>query len=304
MRSLILSSILMLCPSPESPGFRLLTLVVDGVSLGSLLALGAVGLTLVYGILRLPNFAQGDLITWGAYLTLVGIQYLHLPWGAAIVLSGVISSALLLLLDRIVWRPLRSQRANSTTFMITSIGLALVLRNLVTLLWGVDNQTYGLPLAEPIPLFCLPILYYRLMILGVVGLVLLGLHYLLQQTRWGKAMRAVADNADLAAVTGINVERIVTYTWIVVGILTAIAGGLYGLVTVVRPSMGWFLILPLFAAVILGGIGNPYGAIVGALAIGISQEVSTYWLDNEYKLVVALAIMLLILLIRPQGLFG
>lgn len=293
----------MQCPSPESPWFHLLTLAVDGVSLGSILALGAVGLTLVYGILRLPNFAQGDLVTWGAYLTLLGVQRFQLPWGAAIVLSGGLSTILVLLLDRLVWLPLRLQRANATTFMISSIGLALVLRNLVTLIWGVDNQTYGLPLAEPIRIFCLSILYYRLIIVGLGGLILLGLHYLLQQTRWGKAMRAVADDAELAAVTGIDVERIVTYTWILVGILTAIGGGLYGLVTVVRPSMGWFLILPLFASVILGGIGNPYGAIVGALAIGVSQEISTYWLPNEYKLVVALGIMLLILLVRPQGLF-
>lgn len=291
------------CPSPDSPWFQFLTLTIDGLSLGSLLALGAVGLTLVYGILRLPNFAQGDLVTWGAYLTLLGVQRLQLPWGAAIVLSGALSAVLVVGIDRLIWLPLRQQQATSTTSMITSIGLALVLRNLVTLIWGVDNQTYGLPLAEPIELFCLPILYYRLIIVGVVALILVGLHYLLQQTRWGKAMRAVADDPDLAAVTGINVEQVVTYTWIVVGVLTAIAGGLYGLVTVVRPSMGWFLILPLFAAVILGGIGNPYGAIVGALAIGLSQEVSTYWLPNEYKLVVALGIMLLILLVRPQGLF-
>ena len=133
------------CPSPDSPWFQFLTLTIDGLSLGSLLALGAVGLTLVYGILRLPNFAQGDLVTWGAYLTLLGVQRLQLPWGAAIVLSGALSTVLVVGIDRLIWLPLRRQRATSTTSMITSIGLALVLRNLVTLIWGWLIKPMGCP---------------------------------------------------------------------------------------------------------------------------------------------------------------
>jgi neutral amino acid transport system permease protein len=132
---------------------------------------------------------------------------------------------------------------------------------------------------------------------------MLGLHFLLQNTKIGKAMRAVADDLDLARVSGINVERIVLYTWLLAGSFTAIAGGMYGLITAVRPNMGWFLILPMFASVILGGIGNPYGAIAGALIIGIAQEVSTYWIPTEYKLAVALGIMVLVLILKPQGLF-
>lgn len=292
----------MLCPPADSALFRLIELTVDGLALGSLMALGAVGLTLIYGILRLPNFAHGDLMTWGAYFTLLGIQW-HLPLGGAFLLSVALSLLLVMAIDRLVWLPLRSQGANSPTFMISSIGLALVLRNSILLLWGAENQTYGLPLAEPIALFCIPIVFYRLLILGLAIVILTGLQYLLHHTTLGKAMRAVADNAELAAVTGINVDRIILYTWILAGGLTALGGGLYGLVTVVRPSMGWFLVLPLFAAVILGGIGNPYGAIVGAVAIGVVQEVSTFWLPNEYKLIVALGMMLLVLLVRPQGLF-
>jgi len=129
------------------------------------------------------------------------------------------------------------------------------------------------------------------------------LHYLLQNTRIGKAMRAVADDVDLARVTGIDVERVILWTWIIAGALTALSGGMLGLVQAVRPNMGWFLILPLFASVILGGIGNPYGAIAGALVIGVAQEVSTYFLRTEYKLAVALLIMVLVLLFRPQGIF-
>jgi neutral amino acid transport system permease protein len=116
-------------------------------------------------------------------------------------------------------------------------------------------------------------------------------------------MRAVADNLDLARVTGINVDRVIIWTWVIAGTLTALGGSMLGLVEGVRPNMGWFLILPMFASVILGGIGNPYGAIAGALVIGIAQEVSTYWLPTAYKLGVALVIMVLVLLFRPQGLF-
>jgi neutral amino acid transport system permease protein len=128
-------------------------------------------------------------------------------------------------------------------------------------------------------------------------------YFLLQNSKIGKAMRAVADNIDLARVSGINVERVVLWTWIITGTLTAFAGGMYGLITAVRPNMGWFLILPMFASVILGGIGNPYGAIAGALVIGLAQELSVPLLGSQYKLGVALLIMVLILFIRPQGLF-
>ena len=129
------------------------------------------------------------------------------------------------------------------------------------------------------------------------------LHYLLQNTKIGKAMRAVADNIDLARVSGINVDSVVIWTWVIAGTLTALGGSMYGLITAVRPNMGWFLILPMFASVILGGIGNPYGAIAAALVIGITQEISTPLLGSQYKQGVGLSIMILVLLIRPKGLF-
>ncbi|MDJ0744302.1 MAG: branched-chain amino acid ABC transporter permease [Xenococcaceae cyanobacterium MO_167.B27] len=151
----------------------------------------------------------------------------------------------------------------------------------------------------------LRIAYYRVVGIVLAVIAITALHFLLQKTKVGKAMRAVADNIDLARVSGINVERVVLWTWIITGILTALAGGIYGLITAVRPNMGWFLILPMFASVILGGIGNVYGAIAGALIIGVAQELSTSipFLGSEYKLGVALFIMVLILFIRPQGLF-
>ncbi len=281
---------------------QLAQLIVNGIAVGSIIALAAVGLTLTYGILRLANFAHGDFLTLGAYLTLLANGFGLNIWLAVIL--GVVGTILAVLLtEKLLWSPMRDRRASSTTLIIISIGLALFLRNGIILFWGGGNQNYDLPVASAVSLFGIRIAYYRLIVVGLALLVILGLHYLLQNTKIGKAMRAVADDIDLARVSGIDVDQVVIWTWVIAGSLTALGGGMYGLITAVRPNMGWFLILPMFAAVILGGIGNPYGAIAGALIIGVAQEVSTYWLPTEYKLGVALLIMVLVLLVRPQGLF-
>jgi neutral amino acid transport system permease protein len=281
---------------------QLAQLLVNGIAVGSIIALAAVGLTLTYGILRLANFAHGDFLTLGAYLTLLANGFGINIWLAVVL--GIVGTILAVLLtEKLLWSPMRDRRASSTTLIIISIGLALFLRNGIILFWGGGNQNYDLPVAAAVNLFGIRIAYYRLIVVGLAILAILGLHYLLQNTKIGKAMRAVADDIDLARVSGINVDQVVIWTWVIAGSLTALSGGMYGLITAVRPNMGWFLILPMFAAVILGGIGNPYGAIAGALVIGIAQEVSTYWLPTEYKLGVALLIMVLVLLVRPQGLF-
>lgn len=277
-------------------------LFINGISLGSIIALAAVGLTLTYGILRLANFAHGDIMTLGAYLTLLanslGINiWLSMLLGAIATIAGVLLS------EKLLWSPMRARRATSTTLIIISIGLALFLRNGIILLWGGSNQRYNIPIAEALTFGNIRIPFYDIVVIGLAVGAILGLHYLLQNTKIGKAMRAVADNIDLARVSGINVDRVVIWTWVLAGGLTALGGSMLGLVEAVRPNMGWFLILPMFASVILGGIGNPYGAIAGALVISVAQEVSTYWLRTEYKLGVALVIMVLVLLFRPQGLF-
>ncbi|HEY9749889.1 MAG TPA: branched-chain amino acid ABC transporter permease [Allocoleopsis sp.] len=281
---------------------QLAQLLVNGIAVGSIIALAAVGLTLTYGILRLANFAHGDFLTLGAYFTLLANSFGINIWLSVVL--GIIGTVLAVLLtEKLLWSPMRDRRASSTTLIIISIGLALFLRNGIILFWGGGNQNYDLPVAAAVNVLGIRIAYYRLIVVGLAILAILGLHYLLQNTKIGKAMRAVADDIDLARVSGINVDQVVIWTWVIAGSLTALGGGMYGLITAVRPNMGWFLILPMFAAVILGGIGNPYGAIAGALVIGIAQEVSTYWLPTEYKLGVALLIMVLVLLVRPQGLF-
>ncbi|WP_416669212.1 branched-chain amino acid ABC transporter permease [Egbenema bharatensis] len=281
---------------------QLLQLLINGIFVGSIIALAAVGLTLTYGILRLANFAHGDLMTLGAYFALVAnLQGLNI-W-LAIGIGAVGTIAVALLTEKLIWKPMRDRRAAATTLIIISIGLALFLRNGIILIWGAANQRYNLPVVPALNLLGLRIPQNRIMVFVLAVVVIVALHGLLQHTKIGKAMRAVADNVDLARVSGINVEQVVVWTWVLAAGLTAVGGGMYGLITAVRPNMGWLQILPMFAAVILGGIGNPYGAIVGAFAIGIAQEVSTYWISPEYKLGVALLLMVVVLLFRPQGIF-
>lgn len=277
-------------------------LFVNGIAVGSIIALAAVGLTLTYGILRLANFAHGDFMTLGAYLTLLANTIGVNIW-LSIILGAIGTVAAMLLSEKLIWSRMRYARATSTTVMIISIGLALFIRYGIVLLWGGSNRDYNLPVAPAKEILGLKVPQNQLLVMILAVLTILALHYLLQNTKIGKAMRAVADNIDLARVSGINVDSVVIWTWVIAGSLTALGGSMYGLITAVRPNMGWFLILPMFASVILGGIGNPYGAIAAALIIGITQEVSTPLLGSQYKQGVGLFIMILVLLIRPKGLF-
>ncbi|MEH2412108.1 branched-chain amino acid ABC transporter permease [Nostoc sp.] len=277
-------------------------LIVNGIAVGSIIALAAVGLTLTYGILRLSNFAHGDFLTLGAYLTWL-INSIGVNIWLSMILAAAGTVAAMLLSEKLLWSRMRSMRATSTTLIIISIGLALFLRNGIIFIWGGKNQNYNLPITPALDILGLKVPQNQLLVLGLAVLVILALHYVLQNTKIGKAMRAVADDLDLARVSGINVDRVIFWTWLIAGTLTSLGGSMYGLITAVRPNMGWFLILPLFASVILGGIGNPYGAIAAAFIIGIVQEISTPWLGSQYKQGVALLIMILVLLIRPKGLF-
>jgi neutral amino acid transport system permease protein len=276
-------------------------LLINGIALGSIIAPAAVGLTLTYGILRLSNFAHGDFMTLGAYLAwVVNSAGVNVWLSIAIGMVGTILA--MLLSDKLLWQPMRKKRASTTTIMIASIGLGLFLRNGIAFFATTKPQKYDLPLELPMQLAGLNIKYSTVITLILSTLAMVALHFLLQKTKIGKAMRAVADDPDLAKVTGINVQQVVLWTWVITGALTALAGGLYGLESV-RLNMGWYLTLPMFAAVILGGIGNPYGAIAGAFVIGLVQELSFPIVGADFKLAVALLVMVLTLLFRPQGLF-
>jgi branched-chain amino acid transport system permease protein/neutral amino acid transport system permease protein len=279
-----------------------LQLTVYGIVLGSIFSLGAIGLSLVYSILRFPHFAHGDLITLGAFLAFVPVVWL----GAPVLLAlpfGVAGTALAAVaIDQILYRRLR--KVAPVILLISSVGVALILRSAIQLIWGPDNQVYESGIQMPWRVMGIGIKPDHIMIVVGAALLVVLLHLFLQKTKTGKAMRAMSDNADLAQVTGIEVNKIIIWTWIIGGGLAAAAGIFIGMDTRLHPVMGWRVLLPVFAAAILGGIGKPYGAIVGGLIIGLAQEYSTVFLDPPYKPAVAFAIMIMMLIVKPTGLFS
>lgn len=277
--------------------------LVNGIIIGSILSLGAVGLTTIYRILGFPNFAHGDFLTFGAYMALM-INLAGLPLIVSIVGSIGLGIVLVFLLEKSLWKPLRDKGAGNVTMLIASIGLALFLRNLVLFIFGGSPQNYALPVAKGIEFLGIIFTKNDLMVVTTSVILMFLVYFLLTRTKIGKAMRALADNKNLAKVSGINVNRVILWTWIIGMILAVIAGTFYGLVTVVRPNMGWFLLLPLFAAVILGGIGNPYGAMLGGMVVGVSQEFSVLFIPSEYKTAVSFALIIILLLWKPTGLMG
>ncbi len=297
-------------------------LVVNGVFLGAIIALGAIGLTLVFGILNFANIAHGDYMTMGAYVGLfivgsllprVGIEggglgpftfgysvLIALPVAVAVVAAGAI------VLDVAIYRRLRERGVNAVVLATASLGIAIALRGLVQIIWSGDTQhypresrqVYHLPMDVRIPPDAI--------FIAIVTIILIvGVYLVLTRTRMGKAMRATADNSDLALVSGIDTQRVTWWTWAIGAVLAATAGILLAVFQAqILPIMGWKFLIPLFAAVILGGIGNPYGALVGAFVIGVTSEVSTQWINPSYKPAVAFAIMIGVLLVRPRGIFG
>lgn len=279
-----------------------LQLVVFGVVLGSILALGAFGVSLIFGILRFAHFAHGDLMTLGAYFALVGVAWARLPVYAALPLAMAGAALVAVLIDRVVYRRLR--RTAPVILLISSFGIALALRSLVQLIWGPGNQVYEQGIQLPIRIFGVGIRPDHITIVVGAAVIVVALHLFLQRTKMGRAMRAMADNIELAHISGVNSERVIIWTWIIGGALAAAAGMFLALDTRLNPNVGWHLLLPVFAAAILGGIGKPYGAIAGGLVIGISQELSTLFIEPVYKPAVAFGLMVLTLIVRPTGLFG
>jgi len=291
--------------------------------LGSIIALGAIGLSLVYGVLRFANFAHGDLMTVGAYVALfmvVGV----LPQGpplapfsfgweflAALLVAMLVTGLVAFTIDRVIYRPLRLRRSPGIILAMAALGVAFFVRSIIYLTWGSDFHFYYLARARsavelPLGIRIRP---DQIFILGLALVLVLLIYLLLEKTKMGKAMRATSDNPELARVSGINTERVILWTWLIGGGLAGVGGVMYALDAQLRPEMGWFLLLPMFAAVILGGIGNPYGALAGGLIIGIVQQVSTAFLTPPpvraaYAPGVAFLIMILVLLVRPQGIFG
>lgn len=283
--------------------------LVPGLTIGSVYALGAVGISMIFGILRFAHFAHGDLMTIGAYGVLTAVWFLPLPPLLLLPFGMALAIAAALAVDRYFYKPLRKLPTIYT--VISSFGVALVFRSLAQLTWSSGNQVFVPGVRPPLVLFDtfrIATLHAQVIVLTLI--IAIALHIFLTRSQLGRAMRAVSDEPELAAVAGLDTERVVRWTWVIGAALAATAGVFAGMDTSMHPNLGWNLLLPMFAAAILGGIGKPMGAIAGGLIIGLAEETATYpWFSDEafipssYKSAVAFFIMVALLIFRPQGLF-
>jgi len=300
----------------------LLQILADGIIIGSIVSLGAIGLSFVFSIFRFSNFGHGELLAWGAYLafvvnTMIGgtnpIEPFSFGWGliVAMMLAVAFTAVLALALDAILFRRLR--REGAITLVIASFGASLVLRSLLQYWQGGVPKYYSENLQIAINI--VPRSLYgglrltpdQMLVLALTLVVVAALHVFLRYSVLGRSMRATASNPDLARATGINPHRVFRATWVIGGGLAAIAGVFAGITVQLRPTMGGEMLLPLFAAVILGGAGSGvaslWGAVLGGIVIGLSESVAVSVLGAEFR-AAAFIVLTLILLVKPNGLFG
>ena len=292
----------------------------DGILSGAIVSLGAIGLSFTMKILRFANFSHSELLTWGAYSALIFLSFANvfngiflesiepfsfgLPLLLAMGFSCILTSALAVLMHWFVFERL-SRMAGHMTMVFASFGVALILRHLVVLFWGSDPIYYSSELQFAI---LLPgnvrIMPDQVFLLGITVVTVVGLHFFMSHTRTGIAMRGVAESPELARVSGVNVEIIINWVWIIGASGAALGGVLYGMTVQLRPELGFGLILPLFAAVILGGSGSLYGAVIGGLFVGLSENLSVMIIPTSYKPAIPFLLILIVLFFRPHGLFG
>ncbi len=280
-----------------------LQLLINGIIAGSIYALFAVGLTMIYGVFRFINFAHGELIAWGAYLVLLfTVSPLSMPIYYAVLPALALTIVLGLLQDRYVFGPLR--QGSPIALLIASIGISYFLRNAIRLIWGSDLQSYGLMPSRGLVFGGLCITSAQLMMVGAAVLFLGSLYLLLTKTLLGKSLRAVADNMALAQIMGINIKKVSVAVWVLASLFSGVGGILLAVDTNLEPMMGLTNLIKAFAAVLLGGAGNVWGALLGGLFIGIVENLGVAFLSPGYKDSVAFGLIILMLLFRPKGIFG
>jgi neutral amino acid transport system permease protein len=278
---------------------------VNGIVSGSYIALGAIGLTLVYGILKLVNFAQGDMLTFGAYIAFLFDATLDMPLAVALVAGVLATAALGVAQELAMWRPMRAKKAGMLQLLLMALGLAFVLRYVIQFIWGTEPRSLDADVTSSISFLGLNIGETELIVVVISFVVLTAVATMLRVTSLGRQMRALADNFDLAETTGIDTGQVVLKTWLLAGGLAGLAGVLVVSATgSLTPNTGFYLLLPLFAAVVLGGIGNAYGALAGGLVIGLTQEWSTLVVESQWKVAVSFLVLIIVLVVRPQGIFG
>ena len=278
-------------------------LLLNGIIAGSIYALFAVGLTMVYGVFRFINFAHGELIAWGAYLVLL---FAHSPFSIPIyyaVLPALMVTVLIgLAQDRYVYGRLR--HGSRITLLIASIGLSYFLRNAIRVIWGSDLQTYGLMPTRGIGFAGLSITSAQISMIAAATFFLGALYMILTRTMLGKSLRAVADNMTLAQIMGINIQKVSLAVWVLASLFSGVGGILLAIDTNLEPMMGLTNLIKAFAAVLLGGAGNVWGALLGGLFIGVAENLGVAFFSPGYKDFVSFALIILMLLFRPKGIFS
>jgi branched-subunit amino acid ABC-type transport system permease component len=278
-------------------------LFLNGVIAGSIYAMFAVGLTMIYGTFRFINFAHGELIAWGAYLALLFCRPpFAWPIYAAVLPALLITVAIGLAQDKYVYRPLR--HGSRITLLIASIGVSFFLRNAIRLFWGSDLQTYGLPLFRGIAFAGLRITSAQVTMIAATVFFLAALYLILTRTMIGKSLRAVSDSMSLAQIMGIDIRRVSMFVWILASVFSGAGGILLAIDTNLEPMMGLINLIKAFAAVLLGGAGNVWGALLGGLFIGIAENMSVAFFSPGYKDFVSFTLIIVMLLFRPSGILG
>ena len=296
-------------------------IVINSIVRASELTLLSLGLTMVYDILKFANFAHTEFAVVGVYLALFLNVALGLPIIPAAIMASVATGAFSIIIDRVIFKKMRN--ASGIIIMVTSLGLAIALRNTIRAIWGADAQNYSVALQKPIitEYFRTTPLQIWIILVGLAAMF--ALHLLLHYTKLGKAMRASSDNPELAQASGIATEKIITWVWFIAVTFASLGGILIGIETYILPYMGFAIIVPVFCATIMGGIGNPYGAMIGALVLGFAENFGLYinfgkivnlggilnfskelLIPTGYKPAISFIILILVLLIRPSGILG
>jgi branched-chain amino acid transport system permease protein len=295
----------------------MLQYIAEGIIFGSIIALGAIGLSLVYNIMRFPNFAHGEFISigayWGVFIAglIVGLGAPIAPFSfgwtmlPALLLAMAASIVIALAVDRVLYRPIDGRGGDRKSLIIAAFAASIMLRNAIVLIYGPGDHYFSLSIqrartilpgvrATPDEVF----------VVGVAVAAVVALHLFLTYTSRGKQLRATAENPTLASINGIDVPAVYRLTWVLSTALAALAGVSFGIIQQIRPEMGFDLLLPMFAALILGGVTSIYGAIFAGIIVGVAESLSVMLWAAEYKQAVSFAVVVLILMVRPHGLFG
>jgi branched-subunit amino acid ABC-type transport system permease component len=274
----------------------------NGLITGVIVTLPALAVTLLFGVLKFPNFAIGAMMTVAAYMTFALNAQLGLPLTVATCVAAVAFGGIAIVLDALVFRPLRER--SGITLMVASLGLGFILENIARFAYGNAARSFAIELARPFRFLDIRMNREQMITLAVSFVAMVLMYLLLTRTPIGRAMRAVADNPQLALVRGIESARVIRWTWFIAGVLLAVGGVLIGMDRALEPLMGSNYLVAVFAAAILGGLGSPLGAFVGAMLIGIVSELSTLVMPPNYRIGIPLVVIAVVLIFRPQGLFG